>query len=260
MTFPRIWPAGVAAAQELAPLEFETLDIDHTKAINGVDGDVVAGPLEFSDCDLTGTSSIDITGSIATTTTVDVGTTLTVVDEAFLNYLEVAGNALFNGNLSLPTTGVDARTVLADRVVPRTIGTQTIETDTAEVLALDFTLHDTFVITLDNAGDPTAPAVLATVATLTDTSGTAELQVKPGAKLSITFKAGSTQTGGIGISSLAGVFPASFHGISKADLVGPRSGALGVGGGTNDWMRLELENIGTTGTPKYACKMTMGSG
>lgn len=260
MTFPLVFPSGVADGQTIFADEYEQLDVDHSKAINGVDGDVAAGALEFSDCDLTGTSSINISGAIETSADVT-AENLYIGQDAFVDgNLEVHGNELIvNNDLSVGVSAF-APYLFTRRIIPISGGTQTIDTSTAAVLALDFTQHRDWLITLNNGADPTLPAVLATTTTLVDTHADSWREVPPKMKFTITFIAGAAQVGGIGLSPTAAVFPASFHGITKADRVGPRSGANGVGGGTNDWMRVELENVGTTGTPRYACSMTMGSG
>ena len=67
MTFPLVWTSGVANGQTIPGSEFEQLDEDHSKSINGVDGDTVNGHIEFTDVELTGTSSINCTGNIVTT-------------------------------------------------------------------------------------------------------------------------------------------------------------------------------------------------
>ena len=260
MTFPLVWTSGVANGQVIPGSEFEQLDEDHSKAINGVDGDVAAGALEFSDCDLTGTSSVDITGPITTTQDVSCAN-LYVSQDA-----EVQGNLVVQGNelqvVNDLSVGVSAFIpyLFTRRIIPISGGTQTIDTSTGTVLALDFTQHRDWLITLNNGANAALPAVLATISTLVDTHADSWRKVEPKMKFTITFVAGAAQAGGIGISPSIAVFPSSFHGLTKADLVGPRSGANGVGGGANDWMRIELENIGTAGTPRYACSMTMGSG
>lgn len=258
MTFPLVWTSGVANGQVIPGSEFEQLDEDHAKAINGVDGDVAAGALEFSDCDLTGTSSVDITGPITTTQDVSCANLYASQDA------EVQGNLVVQGNdlqvVNDITVGVSAFIpyLFTRRILPISGGTQTIDTSTGTVLALDFTQHRDWLITLNNGAASTQPAVLATVATLVDTHADSWRKVEPKMKFTITFVAGAAQAGGIGLST--GVLPASFHGLTVADLVGPRSGAATGTGGANDWMRIELENIGTAGTPRYACSMTMGSG
>lgn len=246
MTFPREFPLGVPALQVISPTNFENWDIRISQAVDGTGGGVYAGAIELTGALLSGTSAIDTDGNL--TTTGDV-TAANFIGTQTVSSDEVVAVASF------------ATTSLPYRTSPRAVGSQTIDTSTGAVLALDFTTRDTWEITLNNGADPNEPAVLGTTATLTDTAGVGDpAEVKPGMKITVTFKAGAAQVGGIGISPSATVFPASFHGLTKADLVGPRSGANGVGGGTNDWMRLELENIGTAATPKYACKMTMGVG
>lgn len=238
MTFPREYPLGVPAMQVITSTNFDNWDIRISKAINGVDGDTIAGAIEFENVTLTTNSAIDTDGNIVTTgdiTGANIVGTQTIVGD------DVVAGSLFSTHAQ------------PYRTVPRGVGSQTIDTSTGTVLALNFTTRDTWEIVLDNGADPAIVAALGTTATLVDTVGSPgdPGEVLPGAKISITFRAGAAQTGGIGISPSATVFPASFHGITKADLVGPRTGV-------NDWIRLELENIGTAATPKYACKITMG--
>lgn len=263
MTFPLVFPSGVADGQTIFADEYEQLDVDHSKAINGVDGDVAAGALEFSDCDLTGTSSINISGPIETTddvTAENVTATATLnTDELFASgaasfgsTVEVSGvlTVLDAVVVSSGTERIEADRIIVNRVLCESPGTQTIDTATATTLAVNFIADDTWVITLLNGADPTAAAVLSTVGAFTDTNGTAHLQLKPGSKVSILFKAGAGQVGGIGLHP--NVFPASVIGLSPAELAGPQHGA-------NDWMRVDLVNIGTAATPKYSATLTMGT-
>lgn len=247
MTFPREYPLGVPSLQVISSQNFENWDVRISKAINGVDGDTIAGAVEFESALLTTNSAINTDGYIVTTGDV------------------TAANVI--GTQSVTSDSVVAESALATeskayRTVPRGIGAQTIDTSTGAVLALNFTTRDHWLITLENGADPAVPAVLATVATLIDTVASPgdPGEVLPMAKISIEFRASSSQTGGIGISSSATVFPASFHGLTKADLVGPRSGANTGLGGENDWIRIELQNIGTAAVPRYACTVSMGAG
>lgn len=62
MAFPRIQPAGWSVNQKLKSAEMNQLDIDHAKAINGEDGDVIPGELTcLADIIMDG-SNIRVTG------------------------------------------------------------------------------------------------------------------------------------------------------------------------------------------------------
>lgn len=260
MSYTRQYPGGVPALQMITPGNFEYWDISISTAIDGTGGGTYSGPIILTNTRLEGTSEIDITGFIDTTGDVTCANIYVSQDAFVSGNLEVQGNELIVFNdLSVGVSGF-VPYLFTRRIIPPSGGTQSIDTSTGTVLALDFTQHRDWQITLTNGPDPSEPAILATVATLVDTHADSWREVPPKMKFTITFRAGSGQDGGIGIDPDAGVFPASFHGISASDLVGPRSGGLGVSGGEFDWMRLELENIGTTGAPVYACKMTMGSG
>lgn len=235
--------------------------------VDGAGGGTWNGAITLTDLDVRGTSSIDISGTIETSSWLEVGdflnvgTNLTVVDETFLRVLEVSEGARFFDVVTFDifadfTLGLNAQTILADRSGPKTIGTQTIDCDTATALTLDFTLHDHFVITLYSGGTPLALARYSTAVVITDTHATPERQVKPGWEIVIEFKADTGQHGGIGLLSSA--FPASIIDKDPADFVGPSTGQITGADGANDWIRLRLTNIGSAATPRYTCKVEMG--
>ena len=253
MTFPLVWTSGVANGQTIPGSEFEQLDEDHSKSINGVDGDTVNGHIEFTDVELTGTSSINCTGNIVTTGDITCEA-LNVDDVVIGTSLSVPG---FLAN-TITCQYVNSTISTAWRHQPENVGTQSIDCSTGTVLALNFLQYDHWIITLSDSSDPTTCAILTTVATLVDTSGGfPEVRVKPGAEYSITFKAAAGQIGGIGLST--GVFPARFRGLSAADLLGPRTGQVTETDGDEDWIRIDLINTGTTTAPIYSCSVTMGS-
>lgn len=260
MTHPRTYPAGFPGGP--IPSSFLTaLDRDLSECVDGVGGGPYSGPIELSDLEMTGTGSIDISGPIITSSFVEIGVNLTVVDETFLRILEVSEGSRFYGVATFDifadfTLGLNAQTILADRIGPKTIGTQSIDCDGATALALDFTLHDRFVITLFSGGDPTQLARYSTAVVLTDTHATPERQVKPGWEFVVKFVAGAGQAGGIGLLSSA--FPASFIDKDPADFIGPSTGQHTNADGENDWLELRLVNIGSAATPRYTCKVTMG--
>lgn len=256
MTFPREYPLGVPAAQVISSQNFENWDIRISKAVDGVDGGAYSGAVELTNALLSGTSAVNTDGNIATTGDVECANVI-VSQTASIEDMS-ATNALVDI--------AQIETCSVERMTCKTAGTQAIDTSSATVLALNFITRDTWIITLTNVSDPTAPAILSTVATLVDTDANADLRVKTGSKLSVLFIAGATQTGGIGISHTATVLPSSFRGLTKSDLIGPRGcGPISIGtarglGGEHDWMRLDLVNVGTPTVPKYECTMSMGSG
>ena len=253
MTFPREFPLGVPVGTVLTSPTIESMDINISKSINGVDGDLINGHIEFTDVELTGTCSINTSGNIVTTGDV-------TCDNLNVNDV-VVGTSLSVPSLVVTTVTcdtVDASISKCNRHEPRDIGTQSIDCSTGTVLALNFLQYDHWLITLSDSSSPQACAVLTTTATLVDTSGGfPEVRVRPCAEYSITFKAAAGQVGGIGLSP--GIFPASFRGLSAADLLGPRTGQVTETDGDEDWIRIDLINTGTTTAPIYSCSVTMGS-
>jgi hypothetical protein len=263
MSYTRQYPGGVPVGQVISSGNFEYWDISISTAIDGTGGGVYDGPVILTNTALTDDSYVDITGDVAcanVTASVSVNTVDLFVsdDAAFGDDVEISG-ILTVLDAILVTSGsnrIEADRILVNRILCASPGTQSIDCSTGTQLALNFITDDTWEITLSDSSDPTTCAILSTTVLLTDTSGTANLRVKHGSKITITFRAATGQIGGIGLSP--GIFPASFLGIRAADLIGPRTGEISESGGASDWIRMELENIGTETAPLYSVAITMG--
>lgn len=264
MTFPREFPLGVPVGTVLTSPTVESMDINISKSINGVDGDTVAGAVIFTGSTLGGSSTVNTTGDVTCDELTANGVAnfnddfFCVGDAAFGANCEISG-ILTVGDAIIVSGGtnrIETDRVIVNRVICTSPGTQSIDCSTGTVLALNFIADDTWVVTLSDSSDPTSCAILTTTCTLVDTNGTAHLQLKPGSKCSILFKAAAGQTGGIGLTP--GIFPASFRGISDADMMGPRTGGATGFDGEEDWIRIDLVNIGTAAAPVYSCTLTMG--
>lgn len=224
--FTRVKPLGWSLFDILASTAMNLLDIDHAKSVNGDDGGSWAGPVELTDGRLHGTSVVNTSGQITTTATVT-GNVVHATTNVTAAQDVVADSA------------VKADVGLFDRTQPRAAQEQSVDCagggSTVELDLVSFSHH---VVSLSDGSGPSETAILSEV-TLVTATGDADLQLKRGARFTITFKA--TQAGGMGIAFDA--FPATVEGLRNSDLVGFRSSAT-------ESITIELEQIGTPGAPR----------
>lgn len=246
MTHARTYPGGFPGGP--IPSSFLTaMDRDIAECVDGVGGGTYGGNIILTNLHVSGTSVWNTPGDIT-------AGTITATADVVTDGLSFSGAA---GTWCALDTYVQARTILADRVVTTNAPAQALDTDSVTSASFDFTLNDTFEVSLVNGASSAQVATLTTAFTITDTSGTTELKVKKGAKISITFRAAAGQTGGIGLHP--NCFPASFQGFDVAAAYGPQTGKFTGLDGEEDWMNLALENIGTDAAPVYSCRITMGA-
>lgn len=210
--FVRVKTLGWALFDILQSALMNQLDTDHAKSVNGDDGSVHDGDVTL--------------GSLVTHRTVHAQT-----------------DVLADGDVTA-TSALKGAVSMAEKRQPRTVSSASVDCSVGSpTVALDLTTYDTFVVTLFDAGDATATAVLSSI-TFTTATAVADREAKKGATFRITVKADPAQTGGCGMA--IGAFPASVKGLVGSDELGCRFDA-------NDSTTYLLEQVGTPGAPSFLC-------
>jgi hypothetical protein len=221
--FPRVKPLGYGFKEKLPSADVNTLDTDHTKAVNGDDGSIHDGNVEL--------------GSVVTHRDVHSQRDV-IVDRDVL----ATGDVVASSSLKAPVSN-------AEKHQPRTVDQRSIDCAGGSTsVTLDMTTYDTFLLELFDSGSSTIVAVLEQLLFTVLTIDT-DREVKPGARFTIVLYAKSTQTGGCGC--VVGAFPASVFGLSVTDELGRRTDQF-------DAMTYTLVNIGTPVVPKFQAFTAVG--